>query len=297
VPTELSNSEPPPSKELRRSRAPITGSPDHRITQSAPSASPRLRGEIPQYYTALLARYGPQNWWPARSRYEVIVGAYLTQNTNWSNVEKAMANLRRARRLSVSAMRKLPLDELEQLVRPSGYFRQKARNLKTFISFLDRQYSGSLSRMFAQPTEKLRAELLELTGVGPETADSILLYAGNHPVFVVDAYTCRVLLRHGIIGEKTGYEEIRAMIEHAISSAEAGSLVVKDSGSDPRHPVSRMSGSARSALAQHYNELHALIVRVGNHYCRAKPICEGCPLQTFLKTLHGATAQGAPESY
>jgi endonuclease-3 related protein len=206
-------------------------------------------------------------------------------------------NLRRARRLSVSAMRATPIDELETLVRPSGYFRQKARNLKTFIAFLDRQYSGSLSRMFAEPTPKLRAELLELNGVGPETADSILLYAGNHPVFVVDAYTRRVLLRHAIIGEKTGYEEIRAMIERAISSSGAEYLIVKQSGSDPRHPVSRMSSSARSELAQHYNELHALIVRVGNHYCRAKPICEGCPLQTFLKTGNGATAQGAPESY
>jgi len=272
--------------------------PNYQITQLPnPSAPLRLRGEIPQYYTALLARYGPQNWWPARSRFEVIVGAYLTQNTNWSNVEKALLNLRRARRLSVAAMRSIPLDELEQLVRPSGYFRQKARNLKTFIAFLDRQYAGSLSRMFAERTIKLRAELLELNGVGPETADSILLYAGNHPVFVVDAYTRRVLLRHGIIHEKTGYEEIRAMIEQAISGSEAGSLVVKDAISDPRHPVSRMSSSVRSALAQHYNELHALIVRVGNHYCRAKPICEGCPLQTFLKTGCGATDGEALESY
>jgi endonuclease-3 related protein len=272
--------------------------PNYQITQLPnSSAPPRLRDEIPQYYTALLARYGPQNWWPARSRFEVIVGAYLTQNTNWSNVEKALANLRRARCLSVSAMRDMPLAELETLVRPSGYFRQKARNLKTFIAFLDRQYSGSLTRMFAQPTEKLRAELLELNGVGPETADSILLYAGNHPVFVVDAYTRRVLLRHGIIGQKTTYKEIRAMIEEAISSSEAESLVVNNSSSDPRHPVSRMSSSARGELAQHYNELHALIVRVGNRYCRAKPICEGCPLQPFLKTPSGATAQGAPESY
>jgi endonuclease-3 related protein len=272
--------------------------PNYRITQLLnPSASPRLRGEIPSYYTALLSRYGPQNWWPARSRFEVIVGAYLTQNTNWSNVGKALINLRRARRLSISAMRELPVDELETLVRPSGYFRQKARKLKTFIAFLDRQYSGSLNRMFAERTEKLRAELLELNGVGPETADSILLYAGNHPVFVVDAYTRRVLLRHSIIGKKTGYEEIRVMIEEAISSSEAGSLVVKNAISDPRHPVSRMSSSVRSELAQHYNELHALIVRVGNHYCRTKPICEGCPLQTFLKTGNGATAQGAPESY
>jgi endonuclease-3 related protein len=257
--------------------------PNYQITQlpNRP-APPRLRDKIPQYYTALLARYGPQNWWPARSRFEVIVGAYLTQNTNWSNVEKAMANLRRTRRLSVSAMRDAPLAELETLVRPSGYFRQKARNLKTFIAFLDRQYSGSLTRMFAEPTAKLRTELLELNGVGPETADSILLYAGNHPVFVVDAYTRRVLLRHGIISKKTAYEEIRAIIEQAISSSEAGSLVVKNRVSDPRHPVSRMSSAARSTLAQHYNEFHALIVRAGNHYCRSTAKCEGCPLQKFL---------------
>jgi endonuclease III related protein len=261
------------------------------------SSAPITRSEFPQYYTALLSRYGPQNWWPARSRFEVIVGAYLTQNTNWSNVEKAMLNLRRARQLSVSAMRATPIDELETLVRPSGYFRQKARNLKTFIAFLDERYSGSLSRMFAQPTERLRTELLELNGVGPETADSILLYAGNHPVFVVDAYTRRVLLRHGIIGEKTGYEEIRAMIEHAISNSGPESLVQKNAVSDPRHPVSRMSSSARTELAQHYNELHALIVRVGNHYCRAKQSCEGCPLQSFLKTTDSATAHGAAESY
>jgi endonuclease-3 related protein len=242
----------------------------------------RLRGEIPQYYIALLARYGPQNWWPARSRFEVIIGAYLTQNTNWSNVEKAMANLRGARLLSISAMRKASIAKLQALVRPSGYFRQKARNLKTFITFLDRRYSGSLTRMFAVPTAELRVELLELNGVGPETADSILLYAGNHPVFVVDAYTRRVLLRHGIIGQKTPYEEIRGMIEQAIGSSAAESLVVKNPASDPRHPVSRISSAARSALAQHYNELHALIVRVGNHYCRTKPNCEGCPLQRFF---------------
>jgi endonuclease-3 related protein len=272
--------------------------PNYEITQLPnSSAPPPLRGEIPLYYTALLARYGPQNWWPARSRFEVIVGAYLTQNTNWSNVEKALLNLRRAHMLSVNAMREAPLDQLEALVRPSGYFRQKTRNLKTFIAFLDSQYSGSLSRMFAQPTEKLRAELLALNGVGPETADSILLYAGNHPVFVVDAYTRRVLLRHGIINEKTSYEEIRSVIEQAISNSEAESLVVRAVVAYPRHPVSRMSSSARSSLAQHYNELHALIVRVGNHYCRAKPNCEGCPLQSFLKTVTGATAQGAPESY
>ena len=247
-----------------------------------PPAVPRLRGKIAEYYKALSRRYGPQNWWPARSRFEVIVGAYLTQNTNWSNVEKAIANLRRARMLTVNAMRQASLADLETVIRPSGYFRQKARKLKIFITFLDQQYSGSLSRMFAQPTEKLRAELLALNGVGPETADSILLYAGNHPVFVVDAYTRRLLQRHSIISAKAGYEEIRSLVEHALSSAPEASLNVQKCGSDPRHNPSPISRASRSELAQHYNELHALIVRVGNHYCRKTAQCEGCPLQNFL---------------
>jgi endonuclease III related protein len=229
----------------------------------------------------MLRRYGPQNWWPAQSRFEVIVGAYLTQNTNWSNVERAMDNLRRARVLSVKGIRELPLGRLQKLVRPSGYFRQKAIKLKTFIRFLDNNYSGSLDRMFAQPTEKLRAELLALNGVGPETADSILLYSGNHPVFVVDAYTRRIFERHGVITAKTKYEEIRASIEQAVGGADPASLTTTN-GSDPRHPVSRMSRMSRSELAQHYNELHALIVRVGNQYCRKTAKCEECPLREFL---------------
>jgi endonuclease III related protein len=240
------------------------------------------RGEIIEYYRALLTHFGPQNWWPAHSRFEMITGAFLTQNTNWTNVEKAMANLRRAHALGLSAMRDLPLRKLEQLIRPSGYFRQKAHRLKTFVSFLDQQYSGSLGRMFAQPKEKLRAELLELNGVGPETADSILLYAGSHPVFVVDAYTRRILERHNIITAKTGYEEIRGLIEDTVSGAASGSLLAPRTGADPRHPASRMSRAARTELAQHYNELHALIVRIGNQFCRATPSCEGCPLKKFL---------------
>jgi endonuclease-3 related protein len=277
--------------------------PNYQITQLPNSlAHPRLPAEITEYYRALLHRWGPQNWWPARSRFEVIVGAYLTQNTSWSNVEKALLNLRRARLLNISGMRSVPLADLEAFVRPSGYFHQKARNLKTFIAFLDQHYYGSLTRMFAQPTEKLRAELLALNGVGPETADSILLYAGNHPVFVVDAYTRRVLERHGVIsaGVKKimpSYEEIQSLIEHAVSNSEARSLVVESPAPDPRHGVSRRSSAPRGALAQHYNELHALIVRVGNSYCRSKPNCEGCPLQPYLKSPLGTTAQGAPESY
>ncbi len=254
--------------------AQITRSPDHQITRSDDG--------IVVYYKTLLSRWGPQNWWPAQSRFEVIVGAYLTQNTNWRNVELAVANLRRARALTVEGMHRLELSQLEDLVRPSGYFRQKARNLKTFLAFLDDKYGGSLDRMFSRPTEELRTELLALNGVGPETADSILLYAGNHPVFVVDAYTRRVLERHGIIGPKAKYEEIRLLVEQAIGESEPEALTVMQQGADPRHPASRISRASRSQLAQHYNEFHALIVRVGNQYCRKTAKCEGCPLQQFL---------------
>jgi endonuclease-3 related protein len=251
----------------------IAGSPDHPITRSS---------EVLSYYRALYARWGPQNWWPAQSPLEVVVGAYLTQNTNWSNVEKAIANLRRARALSVKALREIPLPRLATLIRPSGYFRQKAKKLKTFIRFLDKNYGGSLARMFAQPTEKLRGELLALNGVGPETADSILLYGGNHPIFVVDAYTRRVLERHGMVETKTKYDEIRLLLEDALTGAGPGQLGLDQHGSEPRHPVSHMSRALRSELTQHYNEMHALIVRAGNQYCRSTPKCEACPLRGFL---------------
>ncbi len=246
--------------------------------------------EIRNYYLALLRRWGPQNWWPAESQFEVIVGAFLTQNTAWSNVEKAIAQLRRARVLSLKGIRQVPLSELEQLVRSSGYFRQKAQRLKNFVGFLDANYKGSLERMFAQPTEKLRAELLALNGVGPETADSILLYAGDHPVFVVDAYTRRILERHGIIQPKASYEEIRRMVEEAIGKAKPEALEPLSAGKEPRHPVSRMSARQRTALAQHYNELHGLIVRLGKEHCRTKAACEGCPLENFLPAKFMAAA-------
>jgi len=251
----------------------ITRSPDHPITRSQ---------EIIRYYSALHSRWGPQNWWPAQSRLEVIVGAYLTQNTNWGNVEKAMTNLRQARLLSVKGLRETPSRRLQQLVRPSGYFRQKAKNLKTFIRFLDRKYRGSLDRLFAQPTARLRTELLELNGVGPETADSILLYAGNLPVFVVDAYTRRLFERHGLISAKAGYEDIRSLVENTLTGHAPPLIAFGPAGSEPRHPVSQMSRMARSELSQHYNELHALIVRAGNQYCRKTPKCEECPLREFL---------------
>jgi endonuclease-3 related protein len=212
------------------------------------------------------------------------VGAYLTQNTNWLNVEKAMANLRKERALSPRAIRELSLERLQELIRSSGYYRQKAIKLKVFVEYLDQKYAGSLDRMFAQPTPQLRNELLALNGVGPETADSILLYAGNHPVFVVDAYTRRILERHGLITAATKYEEVRAMMEAAIGSATPDSLTFAALANDPRHNPSRISRMRRTELAQHYNELHALIVRAGNQFCRSSPLCMSCPLHPFLSS-------------
>lgn len=178
--------------------------------------------QIRSYFQTLYDAWGQQHWWPAQSCFEVIVGAYLTQNTAWTNVERALESLRKARVLSVSGIRRTPLPKLEKLIRSAGYFRQKAQRLKTFVRFLDHRYGGSLKRMFAQPTDTLREELLGLNGVGPETADSILLYAGNHPVFVVDAYTRRIVERHQLASPKTSYDEIRQLFERALAPVAEG---------------------------------------------------------------------------
>ncbi|MGA7301294.1 MAG: hypothetical protein WBX10_13365 [Candidatus Sulfotelmatobacter sp.] len=250
--------------------------------------------QIRTYYRALFQAWGPQNWWPARSRFEVIVGAYLTQNTAWTNVEKALANLRKARVLSIKGIRQVPLAELERLIRPSGYFRQKAQRLKIFVAFLHRQYGDSLAKMFARPTAELREELLKLNGVGPETADSILLYAGNHPVFVVDAYTRRILAHHEILDDDASYEDIRKLLETSLAR-----LAERPAGSEnfsvrhlasglpgAPHPPSRMSAAKRTALAQIYNKMHGLIVGVGKNYCKkSQPHCDGCHLQIFLPAV------------
>jgi endonuclease III related protein len=244
--------------------------------------------QIRQYYLALYRAWGAQHWWPAETRFEVIVGAYLTQNTAWTNVELALTNLRTAQVLSVEEIRRIRLARLERLIRSSGYFRQKARRLKTFIAFLDSKYNGSLDELFAQPTDRLREELLSLNGVGPETADSILLYAGNHPVFVVDAYTRRILDRHKILAEETDYEDVREFFQRSLApivheqelpSAPQLEAGIRGAG----HPPSAMSTATRTALVQVYNEMHGLIVGVGKHFCRkSQPKCDGCPLQKFL---------------
>jgi endonuclease III related protein len=266
--------------------------------------------EIRQYYHALYRAWGAQHWWPADTRFEVIVGAYLTQNTAWTNVELALANLRnvptRAAKnaaspgrstkrptnlLSVEGIRSVKLARLQRLIRPSGYFRQKAKRLKTFIAFLDEKYAGSLDQLFSQRTDKLREELLALNGVGPETADSILLYAGNHPVFVVDAYTRRILARHKILPENSDYEEIRDLFQRALEPVArtpeptpANTMPPLEAGfRGAAHPPSAMSTAERTTVVQAYNQMHGLIVGVGKHYCRkSQPRCDGCPLQRFL---------------
>lgn len=249
--------------------------------------------QIRSYYRALFRTWGPQNWWPARSPFEVIVGAFLTQNTAWTNVEKALANLRAARLLSVKGIRGVRLAELERLIRPSGYFRQKAMRLKAFVNFLDERYGGSLTRLFSRPTAEVREELLQLNGVGPETADSILLYAGNHPVFVVDAYTRRILARHAILPEEAAYEDVRALFEQSLapladSAADSENVPTGTlaAGFGAAHAPSRMSAAKRTALTQVYNEMHGLIVGVGKNYCKkSQAHCDGCPLQPFLPRL------------
>lgn len=263
---------------------------------SRPSRPPRVarEAEIRAYYRGLATAWGPQHWWPAHTPFEVIVGAFLTQNTTWTNVERALANLRAANVLSLEGIRSLPLSDLERLIRSSGYFRQKAGRLKSFVEFVDHLHAGSLDKLFVQPTSQLREELLAQNGVGPETADSILLYAGNHPVFVVDAYTRRILNRHRILPQKTNYEEIRQLFEQSLAPL-AEALAAKSqhktkpstqhklSPSSTIHLPSPISEAPRTGLAQIYNEMHGLIVAVGKHYCRkSQPLCDGCPLQPFL---------------
>lgn len=222
--------------------------------EQAPVAGDPSGQDLMSYYTALSRALGPMHWWPAKTPFEVIVGAILTQSTAWANVERAMANLRSARLLTPSAMLAVHTSRLTALVRPSGYFRQKAKKLKAFLHFLQSEYRGSLKRMFSTPTEELRARLLAVHGIGPETADSILLYAGNHPVFVVDSYTHRIFGRHAITSGKPHYEAVRTLVENAFPH-------------DPRL----------------FNEFHALLVNTGKNWCsKGEPRCEECPLSHLL---------------
>ena len=245
----------------------------------APTAEEKIR----EIYQILSRQWGPQHWWPARSRFEVVTGAFLTQNTGWSNVERALERLRMAGVLNLEGIRNIQIARLQKLIRPSGYFRQKATRLKNFVDFLDHQCGGSFTRLFSQPTSRLRDQLLGLNGIGPETADSILLYAGQHPVFVVDTYTRRVATRHALAPEKAGYEELRLLFERALQTATPNAERGEFLPAGASHKASRMSTAKRCGSAQVFNEMHAFMVGIGKNYChKTRPDCQHCPLAGLL---------------
>lgn len=217
-------------------------------------SSKKQRDVLKGFYNALFSSFGSQHWWPGRTKFEVVVGAILTQNTNWKNVEKAIKNLKAERLLNPRSMHDLSVSELAELIRPAGYFNVKAKRLKHFLNHLFDNYGGSLPALFKRRTDVLREELLNINGIGPETADSILLYAANRPVFVIDAYTKRILLRHSITKKDAGYHEMQRLF---------------------------MENLAHDAPI--FNEYHALIVKTGKDFCKTKePFCSKCPLGRFL---------------
>jgi len=212
---------------------------------------------IRRIYQKLFFAFGPQEWWPARTRLEVIVGAILVQNTNWGNVEKAIVNLRQQHLLSLEKLKNISTQQLALVIKPAGYFRVKAKRLKNFIHFLFKEFDGSLNMMAKKRVPQLRQSLLSVNGVGPETADSIILYAFNKPVFVVDAYTKRVFTRHKFVKNTIDYQALQSLFSE--------SLV---------------------ADAIMFNEYHALIVYLGKTFCKLKkPLCALCPLKDFPHTV------------
>ncbi len=201
-------------------------------------------------YNRLVAHFGNQQWWPADTPFEVMVGAILTQNTNWQNVEKAIANLKKDDLLDLAAMSALSVEELAEYIRPAGYYNIKAGRLRNLFAMIEEQWDGDLDFLLTQPASALREQLLAVKGIGPETADSIVLYAAEKPVFVVDTYTHRILFRHEIITEEYGYFEIQELF------------------TDNLEEDCRL-----------FNEYHALLVQAGKHFCKkSKPKCSTCPL-------------------
>jgi endonuclease-3 related protein len=210
--------------------------------------------ELERYFHALHDHFGPQRWWPARTRFEVILGAILTQNTSWRNAQLALSELRQAELLRQSALGRIPTRKLAQYIRSAGFFRQKARTIRNFLDWLGIHCSGSLNKLVAMPPEEARKGLLTVHGLGPETVDTILLYAGRHAIFVADAYTRRLLSRHALIPKNAGYSATQDFLHQHLK---------------------------RDHLL--YNEYHALIVEVGKKYCvKSAPKCCNCPLQPFL---------------
>jgi endonuclease III related protein len=210
--------------------------------------------KLMEAYERMLAKFGPQRWWPGDSPFEIMVGAVLVQNTAWRNVERAIQNLRTAGVMETHALYRVPPTELAELIRPAGYYQLKTKRLRNLLRFVVEQYDGSLEAMFSTSLHSLREELLAINGIGPETADAILLYAGGMPTFVVDTYTHRILARHGWLDYDATYEDIKDYFESTLHED--------------------------AAL---YNEYHALLVRVGKDYCkRSAPNCEACPLAEML---------------
>lgn len=210
-----------------------------------------LTNTLTEICNLLYERFGPQNWWPAETRFEVIAGAILTQSTSWRNVEKAISSLRDAGVLSLDDLLKIDIQELAELIRPSGYYNMKARKLKAIVDFLSENFRSDLDLFFERPLDEVRRDLLNVYGVGPETADSILLYAGGLPSFVVDAYTRRIFGRLSIIPPDLSYEEARSFFMENLPSS-----------------------------ARLYNEYHALIVRLGKEICTSRdPECNLCPVR------------------
>jgi len=204
-----------------------------------------------EVYQLLFDHFGPQDWWPADSPFEIVVGAVLTQNTNWSNVSKAIDNLREAGLLSYSSLRSLSVDEIAEYIRPSGYYNLKAKRLRNLLSMIEEEYCGDFDLFLGERHDICRENLLSVKGVGPETADAILLYACNQPAFVIDAYTHRVFSRHSLVDEETDYESMQELF--------LGKL--------PED-------------VELFNEYHALIVKTATTYCKKNnPLCERCPLQ------------------
>jgi len=208
-----------------------------------------LRKPLLAIYKKLYRQFGPQKWWPADSPFEVIVGAILTQNTAWANVEKAIKNLKQNKLLSLKTLSDTKPSRIARLIKPSGYYNLKTGRIKNFLDCLNDRFEGDLNKLLKQKTGDLRKILLGIKGVGPETADSILLYAANKPIFVIDAYTKRILSRHGIIKKDSDYNDLQYLFMSNLPKDE-----------------------------KLYNEYHALLVRVGKEFCKKKPECRLCPL-------------------
>jgi len=208
--------------------------------------------QLKAFYDAMFDAYGPQHWWPGETPTEVIIGAILTQNTAWRNVERAIDNLKEAGALDFRRLHELDPEPLSELIRPAGTYKVKTRRLKAFVEWFWDRYDGDLDRMFETGIQTLREELLSVSGIGRETADAIILYAGGVPTFVVDAYTARILYRHRLIDDSADYDEIKDLFEYNLP-----------------------------ADVSYFNEYHALLVQVGKQHCRPRARCAGCPLEPF----------------